>query len=283
MAFVTNPPFVDTAEYHRNTRFWGQFQVTQDGHALGVHLEALRGVDWGEEFGTQEDSLPVWNFTLGPRRTTRIQMDYEVMWSGGRLLRYYARPGALWAGKIEHARFALRLGDTCIVEALRTHPALMIRPEGYRWTGEGVEWNFSNWEPTEDLVFEEEAVDRYGDEPAPEPWRSRCGPDTLPSVTLGVDPGPAVMGLETCVIEMAGTRSEPDAFRQVGVRILVDELGRPEDLRLIDSDADEFRLPESEVLRCAWAMRFVAARHRGKPVKAWTTVEVPVRIVMDPR
>lgn len=292
MAFVTDPPFVDDFEYRRGLPFWQDFEVRQDDRRLPVRLGAARGREWKDDFSYMQDSLPVWDFTIGALGTTHIEMQYEVQWSwwgdsgGGRWLKYYTRPAALWAGTVGRARFRLELGDSCLVESLRRRSDWSFKPEGYCWTARGLEWNFRDWVPTEDIHVEQSGDP---DEPGIESFRAAdiatCQEAGFPALSSSLDGRPRLVHLDTCVVDFAGSRGEPDRHQRIAVRVLVDDRGHPEDLRLKTQTGEGYEHDPGcvrQALETAWRARFAPAMLRGKPVTAWTDVVVQQRLVFDP-
>jgi hypothetical protein len=69
---------------------------------------------------------------------------------------YHARPAALWAGSIAHARIAFQLAETPGVVASCLDPnkdcvERIVEPAGFQWTDAGVSWELTDWEPDSDF------------------------------------------------------------------------------------------------------------------------------------
>jgi hypothetical protein len=290
MAFVANDPISPEISDSWNEMYGrALFLVEQDGRTRTVRFVKGRRRDFKNTYETDSMSisLPVWSLTIGPLATSRVRMRYRAVWSGGcdgsncgSRFTYYARPASRWAGRIERATFVLDVGDPSVVRRLRRIDAPWqtdVSPAGYQWTRGGISWKFRNWEPDSDLAvsIHWDAFDDGGD-PAWDPWT----PDSLaslPEITRDLDRAAEVADSCAWCEECGGHRLHgPHGDKAwpaatVHLRVLVEADGRAHRVRWLGHAIDGLG---SDPEACVQRWRFRPAIRAGKPVAAWTDVEV---------
>jgi hypothetical protein len=291
MAFVLGTPVSDDGEERRVAVDQYAFQVVQDGRPRVVRFAADSLHLFRNEFLAYSDSFPVWELTIPPRAMSTVEMRYFADWDAGcdggcfQFFRYYARPAALWAGRLERASFRLHLGDDTFVRRLlrpRAPWSASVTPGGFQWTKDGVSWGFEDWKPDSDLVVR---VDYAGgddfceSEPSWNPWT----PDSkaaAPAITSGLDRVPEVESRE-CPDEgdCPWLPTEEWGTWQFHLRAHVTVAGQ----------VDQVRCPEppsmmaedrgwggrgAAAMQCVRRWRFRPAMRAGRIVDAWVDVRL---------
>lgn len=141
-------------------------RVEIDGHPARFHLEKTNRKRWSKWNIALPDSLPIWEVTIPGRGSAHVEIEYEIRWSATtedkverREIRYFARPGALWSGKVSESAIRLHFGRVTTA-LLRAVPAdqerpvgLSFEPDDAAWTGTGLVWQRSNRDPNHDFRF----------------------------------------------------------------------------------------------------------------------------------
>lgn len=279
MGFLLNPPISPESpeswsEHYRAA----DLEVTQDGVARVVTMRPQRHKEFNRWYWAAPDSVPSWSLRFGPRAESRVEIRYHAMWTGGcdgydcgRSMRYFTRPAAFWAGRLEHARFELIVGNAGVIQGLRRgvrEGRVSVLPARHRWTSTGVVWEFEQWEPDSDLVFSVATNEL-------DPSRNPFLPDSfaaMPALTRGLD-SPIVV-VDSMNIAWADPR-QGMSFNgwpeiRVRVRVHVGTDGVVTAARLPDPPTEL----EEESLSRAKSWRFAVPRRRGRPVPAWTDVVI---------
>jgi hypothetical protein len=155
MAFVTHGFLYDLDSYEDL-----EFRVVCLGKVIPVRFAPVDQKRWFPHVGVSADSLPTWELSIAPRDSLQIGMRYRVAWSGDErghwAFDYVARPAALWAGTIDHARIAFEFTEftaQLLRCALQTDACLHVKasPESGKWIGDALVWEFRDWEPDQNI------------------------------------------------------------------------------------------------------------------------------------
>jgi len=282
MAFVggSPPASVDSSEANR-LNLENEFEVLQDGQPRGVAFYPSRGDEFSK-FHSKQTLFPTWTVSLAALATSVIEMRYDASWTGGGCddglcgdeFRYCTQPAALWAGKIESAEFHLHMPDADFLRNLQRERdevpwRVRVTPWGYRWTSDGLIWQFKDWEPDNDLrlTLEYMSVGSGGD-PSWDPWT----PDSLaalPAKTQGLDRGPQLETNRGCDDPRQFIKPRPAAT--IHLRVHVTEQGLVDQVRYLGRRND---LLTNAPGLCAMSWLFRPAVKSGIAVPAWTDVVV---------
>lgn len=282
MAFVSNTRYeaADTLDIVSNS-----YEVTQDGRNCEVSYYRSRENEFFSEFGSNQVLFPTWALSLGPHATSVVEILYNASWTGGcdgegcgYSFTYHAPPAALWAGRIEHADFQLRIPDKTFLRNFQRREApwnAHVSPPGCRWSTDGLGWSFENWEPDTDLQMwvNYPAYDLGGD-PAWDPWT----PDSvaaLPPVTSGLDREPRKDKGLTCIDPRPGYGNHPAGgwpAASIRLRVRVNERGEVDHVRYPDPPSTNTMNDTPE--QCVRHWHFQPATKGGRAVPAWTDVTI---------
>jgi len=283
MAFVSFPAWSDV-ESNEQLYKMNSYDVHQDGVPRQVSFYRSRSGEFPAVFDTARALFPTWELTIRPRATSVVEIRYNASWSGGcdgescgNDFTYYARPAALWAGRIKHAEFHLRIPDkTFLANVQRTSAPweTRISPSGYRWTADGLSWTFTDWEPETDLrmVVGFPSFDMGGD-PGWDPWASDSIA-AIPKATAGLDRAPEAETDQTCRDMRPIWAQRNDRWPEVvnHYRILVTSQGTVASVRYLDPPSTYVLNDEPE--ECIRMWRFKPALRAGKAESAWIDVTV---------
>jgi hypothetical protein len=142
-------------------------------------------------------------------------------------------------------------------------------PSSYRWTADGLCWNFTDWEPDSNLrIGIGYPTTELGGDPSWNPWT----PDSLaalPEVTQGLDREPEIAERRVCRGQGRQGPGIPGGER-VRLRVYVDDLGRVRHVRFPDPP----QTLRGDAEDCVWYWRFRPALQRGQAVPAWRDVTI---------
>lgn len=127
---------------------------------IPVHFEPIDPELFGKFIAAVPDSLPVWKLTIPPRESVDVTIVYDVAWTmaaGHYFFRYHALPAALWDGDVKSARIRVEFlglfGALVRCAGMDGCLSWKIEPAGFQWKGSAIEWNLTDWEPTEDFTI----------------------------------------------------------------------------------------------------------------------------------
>ncbi len=160
MAFVVSSYYFASHNYYRSPQF--QVNVSNWRYVQRqptVRYEPIDKSQWKDLVPANVDSLPVWDVMIPPHKTVTVRLRYPVSWTSAAeryFFTYHTKSAALWAGPIKKAKIQLSFGDlmNSLISCQNVREGCMkwdVKPANYTWTDRGYEWEFTDWEPTEDI------------------------------------------------------------------------------------------------------------------------------------
>jgi hypothetical protein len=101
----------------------------------------------------------VWDISFQKKERIQVRVEYDGEWGSDprtypeQNFVYITKTGALWHGNIGKADFYMKLPIIVIRELAEknTKLKLNIKPSGYIFKNNQIEWHFLNWKPSEDI------------------------------------------------------------------------------------------------------------------------------------